>query len=183
MMQDTHEDTHRSHRSLATVVAPRLRAGGAADRELVGVFVARLSPASAYARFLTGASPVPSARLLSALLPERPHGGAILGFLGDELVGHALWVRTADLSVAEIAVVVGDRHQRRGIGTALASAVIEDLAAHGVTDVEAFSLSGNRAVARMVAREAPGARRELDGPTSTWTFPARARGGALPQTA
>jgi hypothetical protein len=35
----------------------------------------------------------------------------------------------------------------------------------------------------MVARAAPGARRELDGPTSTWTFPARGREGLLSRTA
>ena len=33
--------------------------------------------------------------------------------------------------------------QRRGIGTALARAATEDLVAHGVSDVEVFSISGN----------------------------------------
>ena len=76
-------------------------------------------------------------------------------------------------SVAEIAIVVADSHQRRGIGTALASAVTEDLVAHGVADIEIFSGSDNRAVARMVARAAPDARRQMDGPTMTWSFRAR----------
>jgi len=169
-------------RSLATVVAPCLRAASAADRDLLSGFVAQLSPASAYSRFLTGLSGQPSARLLTALLPERPAGGALLGFLDGELVGHGLWVRLGD-SVAEIAIVVADRHQRRGIGTALAGALMEDLVAHGVADVEVLSISDNRAVARMVARAAPDARRALDGPTTTWTFPAPSRSGVLSRTA
>jgi RimJ/RimL family protein N-acetyltransferase len=107
----------------------------------------------------------------------------VLAFLGDELVGHALWARMPHPSVAEIAIVIADRHQRRGIGTALASAVIDDLVANGVDDIEVLSISGNRAVARMVARAAPDARRELDGPTSTWTFPARSGSGELSRTA
>ena len=178
MMQQTHRQ-----RPLATVVEPSLRPAGAADREALGEFIARLSPESAYSRFLTGLPGEPSARVLAALLPEPPAGGAILGFLDGELVGHGLWARLADSSVAEIAIVVGDRHQRRGIGTALVNAVIDDLLVHGVTDLEVFSISGNRAVARMVARAAPDARRELDGPTTTWTFPVRRRTGVLSRTA
>jgi protein-S-isoprenylcysteine O-methyltransferase Ste14 len=162
----------RPARPLASVAEPRIRPGGRADRALLSEFLSGLSPATSYARFLTGRPGTASTELLTALLPERPKGGALLAFLDGELVGHGLWVRLADRSMAEIAVVVSDRHQRRGIGTALARAVAEDLAAHGVAGIEVFSASTNRAVARMVMRAVPGARRELDGPTATYTFPA-----------
>jgi GNAT superfamily N-acetyltransferase len=175
--------THAAARPLAAVAEPLIRAGNSADQALLGDFLARLSPASAYSRFLTGMSGTPSAKVLSALLPERPRGAALLGFLGGELVGHGLWVRLSDPSVAEIAIVVGDHHQRRGIGTTLARALTDDLVADGVSDIEVFSISDNRAVTRMVARAAPGARRELDGPMSTWTFPARGGSGLLSRTA
>ena len=171
------------HRPLAAVAEPCIRTAGPQDEALLGEFLSHLSPASAYSRFLTGLSGVPSRRLLTALLPERPRGGALLGFLDGALVGHGLWVRLADPTVAEIALVVADTHQRRGIGTALAGALSEDLVAHGVADIEVFSISDNRAVARMVARAAPAARRELDGPTATWTFPVLSRGGELSRTA
>ena len=62
-------------------------------------------------------------------------------------------------------------------------AVTEDVVGHGVADIEVFSSTDNRAVARMVTRAAPDARRELDGPTTTWRFPARSRAGALPRSA
>jgi acetyltransferase len=171
------------HRPLASVVEPCIRAATAADGAELAAFLTRLSPDSAYLRFLTGLAGPPSSRLLSALLPERPAGGALLGFLGQELVGHGLWVRLADPAHAEIALVVADHHQRRGIGMALAQAVVDDLAAHGVTDIEVFSSAGNTAVARMIARRAPDARRELDGATATYTFRARSERTLLPRTA
>ena len=148
----------------------------------MGDFLSRLSPDSSYQRFLTDRTDA-SPRLLAALLPERSRGGALLAFLGDELVGHGLWVRVRDASAAEIAIVVADAYQRRGVGTALASAVTDDLVAHGVADIEVFSASDNRAVARMVARAAPDALRQMDGPTTTWTYRARSQSARLPRTA
>jgi GNAT superfamily N-acetyltransferase len=164
----------RPNRPLVAVAAPCIRVATSADHELLGEFLMRLSPDSTYSRFLTGVIGTPSARLVRALLPERPAGGALLGFVDGVLVGHGLWVRVGNASAAEIAIVVADAYQRRGIGTALASAVTDDLVANGVADIEVFSGSENRAVARMVARAAPDARREMDGPTTTWTFAARA---------
>ena len=171
----------RSYRPLATVLEPCIRVATADDSGAVGDFLSRLSPDSSYQRFLTDRTE-PSSRLLAALLPEDSRGGALLAFLGDELVGHGLWVRVGDTS-AEIAIVVADAYQRRGVGTALASAVTDDLVAHGVADIEVFSGSENRAVARMVARAAPDARRQMEGPTTTWTFRARSQSARLPRTA
>ncbi len=169
-------------RPLATVVEPSIRLATAADSGALADFLSGLSPDSSYQRFLTDRTdPAPS--LLAALLPERPKGGALLAFVGDDLVGHGLWIRVARGSAAEIAIVVADAYQRRGIGTALGSAVTDDLVAHGIADIEVFSASDNRAVARMLARAAPDAQRELDGPTTTWTYRARGQSAALPRTA
>jgi protein-S-isoprenylcysteine O-methyltransferase Ste14/GNAT superfamily N-acetyltransferase len=172
-----------ARRHLACVAEPCIRTGDVADHALLAEFLTGLSPASWYSRFLAGRPGALSSKVLTALLPERPRGGALLGFLDGELVGHGLWVRLADPSAAEIAIVVSDRHQRRGIGTALARAVVADLVAHGIADIEVFSASTNRAVARMVARMAPDARRELDGPAMTYGFPAPGRPVELPRTA
>ncbi len=175
-------DTHGPQRPLALVAEPCITVAGPADAAVLGALVSDLSPASFHQRFLTAPAPTPSRRLLAALLPQRPQGAALLAWLDGDLVGHGLWVRLGDRSAAEIALVVSDGHQRRGIGTALARAITADLVAHGVDDIEVFSSSGNRAVARMVARAAPGARRELDGPTTTYTYRA-SEGTRLSQTA
>ena len=81
-----------------------------------------------------------------------------------------MWVRVGAAPVAEIALVVADSHQGQGIGTALADALIADLAARGIERVEVFASATNEAVARMVARQAPDAVRERDGATVTYAF-------------
>ncbi|HEU5036144.1 MAG TPA: GNAT family N-acetyltransferase [Nocardioides sp.] len=145
----------------------QLRPAGPGDVELLDRLLRGLSPDSVYLRFQTGIG-APSPRLLRALLPEE---GALLGFVDGEVVAHGLWVRAG--RAAEIALVVADAHQRSGIGTVLAQALVEDAAARGVTRIEAFSGAGNEAVARMVVRQAPRALRVLDGATVTYTFSTR----------
>jgi acetyltransferase len=145
-----------------------LRAAGPDDFDHLDALLRGLSADSAYLRFQTGIG-TPPPKLVRALLPER---GALLGFLDGVPVAHGMWVRAGN--AAEIALVVDDAHQRRGIGTALAAALIADATAHGVTRIEAFTGAGNEAVARMVARQAPHALRVLDGPTVTYTFPTSA---------
>lgn len=144
-----------------------LRPAGPGDADLVDRLLRGLSADSSYLRFQTGIG-TPSPRLVRWLLPER---GALLAFVDGDVVAHGLWVRAG--RAAEIAVVVADDHQRGGIGTVVAQALIEDATAHGVTRIEAFSGAGNEAVARMVARQAPSALRVLDGPTVTYTFSTR----------
>ena len=152
----------------------RLRLAQPGDRELLAGFLHALSPDSAYQRFLTGFAGSYPPSLIDALLPSEPRGGALLGFVGRELVGHALWVRLDDPRSAEVAVVVADRHQRQGIGTALTYALTTELVTSGIERVQVVSSPANRAVAAMVARHASDAVRELDGPTLTYSFPAPA---------
>ena len=143
-----------------------IRAAGPADHALLDGLLRGLSSESAYLRFQTGLGSGPSPALVRRLLPP---GGALLAFAGDEVVAHGMWARVG--RAAEIAVVVADAHQGRGIGTAVAEALIDDVAVRGIRRIEVFSGRGNEAVARMVARQAPHALRVLDGPTVTWTFP------------
>jgi acetyltransferase len=142
----------------------QLRPAGAADIDLLDGLLRGLSVDSAYLRFQTGIGR-PGRALLRALLPR---DGAWLGFVGADPVAHGVWVRSG--RTAEIALVVADAHQRAGIGTAVARALVADAAARGVTRIEAFSGAGNAAVARMVAREVPTSLRVLDGATVRYTF-------------
>ncbi|GAA1124523.1 GNAT family N-acetyltransferase [Nocardioides aquiterrae] len=148
-----------------------LRPAGPADVAHVDALLRGLSADSAYLRFQTGIG-TPSPKLVRALLPEQ---GALLGFVDGEVAAHGLWVRSG--RAAEIALVVADAHQRRGIGTAVAEALIADAAAHGIARIEAFSGAGNGAVARMVGRQAPHALRVLDGSSVTYTFSTLVSGG------
>jgi GNAT superfamily N-acetyltransferase len=151
--------------------ALRLRRAGPADRTALTDLLSALSAESSYRRFQAALGPTPRASVLDALLPEGSRGGAMLAYAGPQLVGHGVWRRAGTSPVAEIGLVVADAHQERGVGTALAEALISDLAAQGVERVEVFATATNEAVARMVARRAPDAVRERDGATVTYLFP------------
>ena len=150
--------------------AVAFRAATPADAPALAALLAGLSPDSAYLRFQTAIGPAPSPALVRGLLPDGVRGTALLGFCGDDLVAHGLWVRLGPTRTAEIALVVADEHQRGGLGSALASALLDDLAAHGIERVEVYAGAGNRAVARMMARAAPDAHRERDGATVSYSF-------------
>lgn len=158
------------------------RCGTPRDRDALAALLAGLSPESAYARFLTAVGSGLPRAVVEALLPDGLRGAAVLGFDGDALVAHGVWVRLGPSRTAEVALVVADSHQRRGIGTALADRLVAAAAARGIERIEAFSEGGNRAVARMVARGAPGAERERAGATVSYSFEVRRDAAAQPVT-
>jgi GNAT superfamily N-acetyltransferase len=155
----------------------RIRAAGPRDHDLLAGLLRELSAESAYRRFQVGLGPEPAPALVDALLPDGLRGAAVLGFVGERLVAHGLWVRVGASNAAEIALVVADAHQGKGLGTQMAAVLMLDLAVRGVERVEVFASATNDAVTRMVARQAPDAVRERDGATVTYSFPTR--GGGL----
>jgi GNAT superfamily N-acetyltransferase len=146
------------------------RRGSAGDRAALERMLSGLSADSAYARFQTALGPGPSAAVLDALLPDGVRGGALLGWDGEELVAHGVWVRLGPSRAAEIAIVVTDSHQQQGIGTVLAARLVAAAQERGIERIEVFSETRNRAIARMVTRIAPDAVREREGPTVTYSF-------------
>lgn len=159
------------------MTAVTFRPATTADTEALTTLLAGLSPDSAYLRFQTAIGPTPSPATVRALLPDGVRGCALLGFLGDDLVAHGVWVRVGPTRSAEIALVVADGHQQQGIGSALATALLDDLAARGIERVEVYSGAGNRAVARMMASAAPDSPPERDGATVSYSFAVSQRRG------
>lgn len=159
------------------------RRGSPGDGSALERLLKSLSPDSAYARFQAPLGSYPPPALVDALLPAGLGGGAVLAWDGGTLVGHGLWVRLGPSRVAEIALVVTDSHQGRGIGTALAGLLVEAATARGIDRFEVYSEARNRAVERMVARGAPGAERERDGFTVTYSFAVGERAASRPHPA
>ncbi|GAB3245294.1 GNAT family N-acetyltransferase [Nocardioides dilutus] len=153
------------------------RPGSTRDRAALQSLLAGLSEDSAYARFQTALGAGPSPALVDALLPDGVRGGTLLAWDAERLVAHGVWVRLGPSRAAEVAVVVTDSHQRRGIGTELAHRLIATAGTRGIERIEVFSESRNRAVSRMVARQAPDAERERDGATVSYAFPVGGRTG------
>jgi GNAT superfamily N-acetyltransferase len=124
-----------------------------ADAPLLEAGLARLSPQSVYQRFL---SPKPrlsrrELRYLTEVDGVMHHALVALDADGD-LVAVGRWVRDADRpEEAEIAIVVADCLQRRGVGRGLGLALADAACAHGVRRFTATILPGNRAAERLLA--------------------------------
>jgi RimJ/RimL family protein N-acetyltransferase len=128
------------------------------DKALLAAGMRQLSEQSAYQRFLAPKQALSTGELryltevdsrdhvaLAAVRPDEP----------DVLVAVGRWVRLAsDPEVAEIAFVVADDLQRRGLGTALAEALADAARERGVRRFVATMLPDNLAAHRLFARVA-----------------------------
>jgi ribosomal protein S18 acetylase RimI-like enzyme len=124
------------------------------DKRLLADGLARLSPRSVQQRFL-----VPKPRLSRAELryltevDGMDHYALVATRADDlaELVAVARWVRLAgDPETADVAIVVGDCHQGRGIGRALARMLAEAARERGVRRVTATMEGDNLPAQRLL---------------------------------
>ncbi len=121
------------------------------------------SARSMTSRFLTGTSRLPLP-YVAALRRPQSRGRAWFGqvaLAGGELVGMAecAW-RPDSPRPAELAVLVADRWQRRGVGRLVVSGLLDEIEAVGMTHIEAVADATNagcHALARAIDRERSGA--------------------------
>jgi RimJ/RimL family protein N-acetyltransferase len=137
------------------------------DKALLADGMRHLSQRSAYQRFLSPKHALAGAELryltevdfrdhvaFVAVRPEEP----------DVLVAVGRWVRLqSDPEVAEIAFVVADDLQRRGLGTALGEALAAAARERGVKRFVATMLPDNLAAHRLFARLAQEGQTALNG--------------------
>jgi len=116
----------------------------------------RLSEHTAYQRFFSVMRRLPPdwAHFLAnvdyrrrfALVAERPAGGP------SALVAVARYEPSDDPEVVEIALVVQDDWQMRGLGTVLLADLLRAAAANGITRLRAWVLADNRRMLDLLAR-------------------------------
>jgi acetate---CoA ligase (ADP-forming) len=120
----------------------RLRPSTAADGPELVALVSGLSPQSLYYRF--HGSPSVNERLVEPFLePDWHERGHLVGELGGRVIALASYVRLRDPAVAEVAFLVADEYQRRGIGTRLLEQLAERAAAVGIERFIAEVLAEN----------------------------------------
>lgn len=122
---------------------------------LCGLY-ARLSPDSLYRRFL---APMPRPRrdLLPRLLDlDHCDREAIAALEGDEIVAVARYVRSPGADVAEIALVVADQWQRRGVGRLLTRRLGRLARRRGIRAFVGTVAGENRAALLLVRSSGPG---------------------------
>jgi RimJ/RimL family protein N-acetyltransferase len=135
------------------------------ERRLVALYD-RLSHHTAYQRFFTilRRLPLDWARFLAnvdyprrfALVVEHPVGG-------DDLIGVARWEPADDPVTAEVAFVVQDGWQRRGLGRILLAELLGAARTGGLTRFRAWVLADNRRMLDLLARNTRILSRRLEG--------------------
>ena len=129
-----------------------------ADAPAIEAMFARCSPESRYARFLAPLDAVPPDHL-SGILGAPAKNAAWVGVVRDRpdtVLALGSWSR--DGSEAELALIVEDAWQRRGIGSNLLRTIAEGAWSAGVCRLTASVLTESKHVVRML--------RSVLGPTS-----------------
>lgn len=123
------------------------------DEERIRRFLAGLSTRTQTQRFFTGVNR-PSASMVRTLLAVDERRDALLAVRGELLVGHAMSYRGEGTDI-EIAVVVGDEWQGRGLGARLVRRLLHRAAAGGARTLGMDVLGDNRKVLAMIRRAWP----------------------------
>jgi RimJ/RimL family protein N-acetyltransferase len=129
----------------------RVRPWRPEDAELLAA--ADLSPTALTSRFMTGTANMPAAYLRYVTTSPRDGWDAQVATLRGRLLGWAEFGRSPGRSdEADLAVLVVDAWQRRGVATALFKAMLPRAAAAGVRVVHADVAPGNTAARAAVAK-------------------------------
>ena len=131
-----------------------------ADLEGFEAFVAGLSTETSTRRFFTPTNRLPrsSSRLLLVNDPKR---GAFLAMADNRVIAHGCWAAVSH-QVAEMAMVVSDGAQRRGVGRRLMRALLRDMSDAGMQRMEMVVEPDNRPVVDLITRAWPDARPRLE---------------------
>jgi len=148
----------------------RLQPPAPADAGAVLAFFEGLSPESLALRF-HGARRVERALVEPFCDPDWRNRGALVGRLDDEVVALADYERVGDRDVAEVAFVVADAHQRRGIGTRLLEQLAVRARDAGITEFVADVTAGNAHAVSVFADTGFELVRELEGGEIQLRFP------------
>ncbi len=121
---------------------------------LVAMFE-RCGPATRYGRFLAPLQHFPAAHLVDVVRSSPVRRSWVVDDLErGHLVGVASWFRN-HVHAAEIGLLVEDRCQRQGHGTALLDEVVASARAAGITMLVATTLADARHVHRMLRAVGP----------------------------
>jgi ribosomal protein S18 acetylase RimI-like enzyme len=134
------------------------------DVETVATVFGRLGAESRRRRFNAAKPCLSDAELAELARVDTTHHALVAYLVGDPRpVALAQLVRTTRDS-AEIAFVVADEHQHRGIGSALTRMLLDDARAAGIREITALASGDNRAALALIKRTARVLEVRLEGP-------------------
>ena len=143
----------------------------ASDSERLGRLFGRLSPETVYRRFFTLFPTVPPGVVRYLAAADHDDHERLAALSGDEIVAVASWDRAAPGGdSAEIAILVEDAWQHRGLGRGLMRELTTGAVSHGITTLTATVLTENEPARRLARALARPQRVELDGPETHFTY-------------
>jgi acetyl coenzyme A synthetase (ADP forming)-like protein len=148
----------------------RLRAPGRDDLDALVAFFEGLSERSRYLRF-HGALRVEPRVVEPFVDPDWTESGSLAGVLDDRIVALASWVRLRDPAAAEVAFVVADELQGKGLGTRLLEQLAARAGAVGIQSFVAEVMPDNRAMLEVFEHVGFEVVRELESGTVEVRFP------------
>lgn len=128
-----------------------VRAAAPEDGERLRRMFSRLSGESQYRRFHSPFSRVPEWVVNQAVEADHYDRESLIALIDGEIVGQAMYVRLENGDEAEVAVVVEDGWQRRGIGYLLLFRLAEKARNHGIRAFTGAVLPENGAMRALVA--------------------------------
>jgi GNAT superfamily N-acetyltransferase len=141
------------------------------DADRVRRLFGRLSQESVYRRFFTS-FPTPPAEVVQHLTSvDHADHEALAALDGDEIVALVSWDKPAHAAhEAELAVLVEDAWQHKGLGGALVRTLTAEAARRGIAVINATVLADNHPARHLAATVAKPDRVVLDGPETFYTF-------------
>ncbi|MCW2665644.1 MAG: CoA-binding domain protein [Frankiales bacterium] len=115
-----------------------------ADADLLREFHSRLSPDTVYNRFFTMVRTLPARDIERFTTVDHDERAAVVAMLRGDIVGVVRYDRLPGTADAEVAVVVEDAHQGRGLGVLLLEHLISAALERGVERFVADVLPSNR---------------------------------------
>ncbi len=143
--------TGQSYALLADGTTMTIRPAGPEDYGPVKQLHEAMSPDNLYFRFFSASRVSAEREARRVCLEGGPGLVALLGLLGDEVVGVASYEPTADAAAAELALAVADSMHRHGIATLLLEHLVSLARARGVKVLVADVLADNYPVLRVLS--------------------------------
>jgi GNAT superfamily N-acetyltransferase len=121
------------------------------DAERLRAMFSRLSSESVYLRFHIPYSDVPEPTLAFMLEVDHPDKEALVAVAQEEIVGHVMYVRLGNGTEAEMAIIVEDGWQSKGVGKLLLSELAKRARLRGIEHFSAEVLGENRRMLALTA--------------------------------
>jgi GNAT superfamily N-acetyltransferase len=147
-----HERAGQAHEQgpqIDTQVSIRVASPGDGER-LRGMF-SRVSPETIYRRFYIPYPNVPERTLALMLGVDQHDEGFLVAVAEEEIVGHAMYVRLGDGGDAEMAIIVEDGWQSKGVGKLLLRRLAEKARRRGVETFVGTVLIENRRMLGLIS--------------------------------